>query len=413
MPTYNLLLNSKNAIQNNVFQYRFPSGAFKIPEGSEMCISQITIPNSWPNVSTALGNNLIQYSFYNGTGTTTTTVTLPEGNYTVSDIDAAIKKSLYTNNYYFYLQNQGTASMSSIIYPISLVTTASLYANAFQLQFIPPINSNAVAVAASSIANYTLTFGTTQILNAGVQYFISGANIPDGTYIVGTGVTSTTYKVNTLLTVASTSISYFQNFVWSTVGIGYTWAGGLTSQSATAAGVNNTAVGYLPNITIPQIGGLNISATTQGLGNIIGFTNGIYPPTQQTLTFPASFANSQPVSIYSNSLRTYTYTIASNSSFTVLQASPTFAPKGSFVNGIIIRCDMIDNKIAAITDVIDTAPVNSAYGSNIVYLPLSDNTIRIKPGTYQSFNITFNDDNYGRLNILDTNVLITLIIKIP
>ena len=61
----NLVLNSKNLVPNiqsqNVFQYNFPAGSLTVPEGATMTINQITIPYSWRNVSSALGNNTFRY----------------------------------------------------------------------------------------------------------------------------------------------------------------------------------------------------------------------------------------------------------------------------------------------------------------------------------------------------------------
>ena len=160
----------------------------------------------------------------------------------------------------------------------------------------------------------------------------------------------------------------------------------------------------------------------------------------------------QPVIIYGNTLRTYTYsTNVSNASsvsstyfnptlgltsttsgtgytqyynyitqqtgtnftYTVSAAAPTFAPLGSNVNGIIVRCNLVYNPVNAYTDVLDSFPITATFGSNINYLPISDNWMKVKPGKYSSLIVTFMDQNFNPLLANDPNVLITLLIKLP
>ena len=92
--SYSLVLNSSNNIspQNNQFKYNFIGGSLKVPEGTEIGISQITIPYSWYNVSSQLGNNTFQYYIPNSSNVQTAyTVTLPNGFYGISDINNVLQ----------------------------------------------------------------------------------------------------------------------------------------------------------------------------------------------------------------------------------------------------------------------------------------------------------------------------------
>ena len=91
--SYTLLLNSSNVVgsNNNTFQYNFISGSFKIPEGSEIAISQATIPYSWYNITSNYNNNTFGIRWVT-TGASTQTFTLPDGFYTVSDLNAYIQQ---------------------------------------------------------------------------------------------------------------------------------------------------------------------------------------------------------------------------------------------------------------------------------------------------------------------------------
>ena len=128
MPLINLVLNSNNVIGNNnsQFRYRFLNGAFNVPEGSEMCVSQIVVPYSWFNInSTYYQNQTIQYRFYYGAGLFNTyTVTFPNGFYAVSDLNNYLQQYMITQNQ--YLINNSTGQY---LYFIEIFQNTTYYAN--------------------------------------------------------------------------------------------------------------------------------------------------------------------------------------------------------------------------------------------------------------------------------------------
>ena len=139
--SYNITLNSSNVLQgttNNTYQYQFLNGSFDIPEGSEVCISQITIPYSWVNVSAALGNNTFGYAIPAGATPTYSyfSISLPDGFYTISDLNNALISAFKTNNHYWYSSANGT-----FMYPITLTTNSALYTNTVNTVTIP-LNAN-------------------------------------------------------------------------------------------------------------------------------------------------------------------------------------------------------------------------------------------------------------------------------
>ena len=151
-------------------------------------------------------------------------------------------------------------------------------------------------------------------------------------------------------------------------------------------------------IIIPR-GVTNIS--TNNIGNLLGFTSGSYPATQTTRTFttPATIVNSYPPpSVGGNSLTAYT---------------PPFPALGSSVNGVIIRCNLVDNAISVVNDILDSTPINTTFGSNIIYSPQKDNYVKIKKGSYSSMTISFSDQNFNTLYMNDPNILLSLLIRFP
>ena len=199
--SYNLILNSSNVVgaNNNQFKYNFIDGSFIVLERAELSISQITIPYSWFNVSSVLGNNTFSYTIPTGSSDTTVIVILGDRFYRISNLNNALNASLRQNNYYFYNLTLPSAvgfsdiPSSQIMYPIQFSTNASNYTNKITFQHIP-----------NRTAGVTTQFGS--------------------------------------------------NWVWANA----------TSFPTHA---------HLPTITIPQQILTNITQSTNGLGNIIGFSN--------------------------------------------------------------------------------------------------------------------------------------------
>jgi len=329
MPSYNFLLNSSNNLnfQNNVYQYKFPNGSFNIDKDSKISLKSMTIPYSWYNISASYGNNTFSYTMpTSGTNTNTVSVTLPDGFYTITDLNNALSASLKANGYFFYSTANGVSNAPYIIYPIQFSSQVTNYTNSIIFQYIP-----------TSAANVSTQFGSS-----------------------------------------------------------YLWALGTYPTTA-----------QTPTITIPQQAGSNISATSYGLGNILGFLNGIYPPTASTYSGTPTIYNSQAYTVLGNTLKTST-----NNQIT---AYPPFAPLGSLVNAIIVRCNLVNNPISSngISDVLDTFPINSTFGGNINFEAKIDNSVSIAAGKYTSLQISLFDQNYNPLNVQDINLLISLRITTP
>jgi hypothetical protein len=313
----NIVLNSKNLQvgTTNTFQYNFINGSFKIPKDSKLIINQLTVPYSWYNITSILGNNTFQYVMpTTGSTTTTITVVIPDGFYTLSDLNVVLQQSLKANNFFFYnITGSGTTlgtAQPVILYPITLTSFSANYTNNFTFYYIP---------------------------------------------------------INTIN-------------VQATYGSNWVWALGTFPTTATA-----------PQIIITG----NVSKSTTLFGNLIGFLSGTYPTVQATIGAPTVLNAS--------------FTVAGN---TLTQINGPFPALGSTVNGVIIRCSLVDNKITMPSDILDSFPITSTFGSNINYLPISDNQIAIKEGTYSNFTVSFYDQNLNVLNMQDFNVLLSFIITL-
>ena len=128
MASFNLVLNSSNVIgsNSNTYQYNFIGGNFKVDDDYEICTSQLTIPYSWFNITTAQTVSII----WPGSASSPYTWTIAAGFYTVSDLNLALQ--LFCVNNGLYLVNG-----SSNVYYLSLYTNVALYKNQLIAQLIP------------------------------------------------------------------------------------------------------------------------------------------------------------------------------------------------------------------------------------------------------------------------------------
>jgi len=112
---YPLIINSSGLQSNsfnNTYRYSFPQGAVRF-EGSKVAVANVNIYYSWFNITTSNGNNSFQIIWPIGAGTSTYTVTLPDGFYDVSGLNTYIQQFCITNglylidgsgNYVYYLE---------------------------------------------------------------------------------------------------------------------------------------------------------------------------------------------------------------------------------------------------------------------------------------------------------------------
>ena len=146
--SFTLVLNSSNVSNTNTnttFKYNFIQGGFQVKD-MEMCVSSITLPYSFYNVSSYYNNRTFSLIFPTAATTTTIAVTLPEGFYTVTDINSYIQQVCInygaylidsTGNYVYYQQlvyNTTYYSVQLLLFPVpTTLPTGYSYATAGSL----------------------------------------------------------------------------------------------------------------------------------------------------------------------------------------------------------------------------------------------------------------------------------------
>ena len=131
--SFTLVLNSSNVSNtstNTSFKYNFINGGFKIKD-MEMCVSSITIPYSFYNVSSYYNNQTFSLIFPTAATTSTVSVTLPEGFYSVTDINSYIQQKCLDNGAYLI------DSTGNYVYYQQLVYNSTYYAVQLLLYSVP------------------------------------------------------------------------------------------------------------------------------------------------------------------------------------------------------------------------------------------------------------------------------------
>ena len=165
--SFTLCLNSSNVVagsNNTSFRYSFIGGNFRT-ENCEICISQSTIPYAWYNISTYYANNSFSLIFPTVATTQTVNVTLPDGYYSVNDIQNYIQQVCITNK--FYLITSGGSyvypfflSYSSTYYKVQIVcATIPNAADMATLGYTQPAGAPALPTATTGVQFVTGTLG--------------------------------------------------------------------------------------------------------------------------------------------------------------------------------------------------------------------------------------------------------------
>ena len=131
--SYTLVLNSNNVVSgtnNNTYQYKFILGSLKL-KNYEMAISSFVLPYSWFNVTNLYNNRTISFSFPTGAITYALNITLPEGFYTVADIQNYIYLECINAGLYL-IDSSGNYVLYANIY-----SNATYYANTINLSLVP------------------------------------------------------------------------------------------------------------------------------------------------------------------------------------------------------------------------------------------------------------------------------------
>ena len=147
-----LIINSTNFVVGslNQYSYRFPENA-KFEAGCGLGIAGISIFNSFQNINVDRGNNSLTYNFLG----TIYTWTIPDGFYSVSELNYFLQSQCVLNNLYVTTNNGLT-----FVYFIELQVSTARYATSLNF-FAVPTNSTATSLGYTKPTGATWSYPTT------------------------------------------------------------------------------------------------------------------------------------------------------------------------------------------------------------------------------------------------------------
>jgi hypothetical protein len=136
--SFTLVVNSTNLSNpntNGTYTYNFIGGGFRVDEDMEVMVSSAQIPYSIFNITAAYNNNTFKLSFPNGNAIINYTepyyITLPDGFYTIEDLNSYVQQYCITNGLYL-IDNNGNN-----VYYIAFYLNVSSYAVQLLLYTVP------------------------------------------------------------------------------------------------------------------------------------------------------------------------------------------------------------------------------------------------------------------------------------
>jgi len=161
-----LILNSSNIVantNNSVLKYNFPAGNVEFVKGQKVALANLSMYYSTFNITSTYGNNKMGYKWVDNTEIT---ITMPDGFYTIDDINNYLHQIMIYNGH--YLVNNDT---SQYVYFITIGANASTYT--FEINCFP-MNATTYVIG-SGTGKYTL--GTKQPSSTAPTWVVPTANI--------------------------------------------------------------------------------------------------------------------------------------------------------------------------------------------------------------------------------------------
>lgn len=194
MDNYNifpLIINSNNLVPSiesqNVYEYTFPKTAdFR---KTKIAVGSLSIYYSWFNILSSLGNNTYSIIFPTLAGSTTITITMPDGFYDVTSLNSYLQSQFISNGLYLVDSNGDN------VYYAEFVTNSNYYSVQFNSYPVPTALPTGYTNPASM--TFPVTASTPQLVVPSNDFrYVIGFNA--GTY--PSVVQSTNYSVQSTFT---------------------------------------------------------------------------------------------------------------------------------------------------------------------------------------------------------------------
>lgn len=152
-----ILINSSHYVGNNKYSFKFPQ-ATTFNNNSTISLHSLSIYNSTYNITLAFGNNTFSIIWLG----TTYNFVMPDGYYSVSDIDYYIKQQMILNGLYCTTSNN-----TQNVYFISLRNNEVRYKCELSVYYIPTqaeATTNSFTKASNATWNFPVSSTTPQLI---------------------------------------------------------------------------------------------------------------------------------------------------------------------------------------------------------------------------------------------------------
>ena len=261
----------------------------------------------------------------------------------------------------FVIEDGMEVMLSSAQIPYSIFNITAAYNNNKLLIGFP------TGAATNSYTTFNITFPDGFYTIDDIRYFIQQFCITNGLYLInatGSYVYYIDFQINK---------TYYSNQI-----LLYTVPRSLPAgwtQPANWIGYSTFTSDRTPYIQLLQ---------NNQFHEYLGFNNGVYPPGALTAGHLTNYS----------------------------QLSNRLPPVGSYVNSIIVHCNLVNNNVVSPSDIIDAFQItDTTFGANINYAPSIEKFVKLTRGSYSSMIIYLTDQNNNPITLLDPNVLITLLFK--
>jgi len=130
---YPIILNSSNVVagsNNSIYRYNFPQGSVKFHK-SKVSVASISMYYSWYNILASLDNNTFTYTWYDFAGSTVEIITIPDGFYDISTLNAYLQSQMIANGHYL------VDAAGDYVYYLEFATNSTYYSIQFNSYPIP------------------------------------------------------------------------------------------------------------------------------------------------------------------------------------------------------------------------------------------------------------------------------------
>ena len=380
-----LIVNSSNVVantNNSVFKYNFPAGNVEFMKGQKLALGSIQMYYSTFNITAAQGNNTFSYIWVDNREIT---ITIPDGFYEIATLNDFLHFVMVQQGHYLL------DSAGNYYYFITLVVNSSTY----QID----VNCFPISLATYPVATYTI-----------------------GTYTSSTITTSSpttpvlwsrpTTAITPMFRVLATN---FRNIVGFQAGYYPQGQTGFSSTIPTTALDPATITNTFPTQTFTITSIVGTTLTTTGsppllAGMVIsgtGITTGTYIVSGSANTWLVSV--SQSVGAITGTA--YLMGATQFPSYTTIQSfSSTSVPQVSPLSSYVLTCNLLNNNFAIPNSLLYSFSPQAVFGSQFTIAPNQYSFIDIQPGQYNSFEVSFLDQNNIPTTLQDNNLVILLII---